>query len=104
MVPKDLVTTGSTIITLLKNSYRNYNLEILPAALFQRNLYLDGELVVSKSRLFGANDRTLKGEPKEGWRHVELLADPVFMKILEDYPESHRFSLGSDSIQLWGGK
>ena len=104
VVPKDMVTTGTTIITLLKNNYRNYDLEILPEALFQRNLYLYGELVVSKSRIFGANDRTLKGEPKEGWRHVELQADPVFMKVLEDYPESHRFTLGSDSIQLWGGK
>ena len=54
VVPKDLVSLGSTVITLLKSNHRGYNLEILPAALFQRNLYLDGELVVTKSRLFGA--------------------------------------------------
>ena len=104
VVPKDLVSMGATVITLLRSNYRGYNLEILPAALFQRNLFLDGELVVTKSRVFGAGDRTLKGESKEGWRHIEMQADAVFMKVLEDYPELYRFTLGSDTIQLWGGK
>ena len=31
-------------------------------------------------------------------------ADVVFMNILEKYPETHRFNLGSDTIQIWGGK
>ena len=104
MVPKELVALNSTVITLLKYNFRGYNLAILPTALFRRNLDLDGKLVVKKSRLFGPTDKTLKGESKEGWRHVEMEADTTFMANLERYPESHRFSLGSDSIQIWGGK
>ena len=33
-----------------------------------------------------------------------MLADKVFMKSLEQFQESHRFNLGSDGIQIWGGK
>ena len=59
---------------------------------------------MTRSRIFGARDKTLKGQSKEGWRHVELEADDVFMKILENFTENHRFKLGSDGIQLWGGR
>ena len=104
LIPKELVTNKTTITTLLKYTYRDYDLAALPGGIFRRNLELDGSLVVVKSRLFGTGDKTLKGESKEGWRYVELEADLVFMGILERYPESHRFTLGSDSIQLWGGK
>ena len=104
LVPKELVAQKTTISTLLKYCYRNYDLASLPGGLFKRNLELDGSLVVTKSRIFGPNDKTLKGETKDGWRYVELEADAVFMKVLEQFPETHRFTLGSDSIQLWGGK
>ena len=104
LVPKDLVSSRTTITTLLKTNYQDYNLEVLPAALFRRNLELDGELIVTRSRTFGARDKTLKGQSKDGWRHVELEADEIFMKILEGFTENHRFKLGSDGIQLWGGR
>ena len=104
LVPKELVTNKTTITTLLKYNLRNYDLAALPGGIFRRNLDLDGSLVVTKSRIFGVGDKTLKGESKDGWRYVELEADMIFMKILEGFPESHRFHLGSDTIQLWGGK
>ena len=104
LVPKELVASRTMITTLLKTNYQDYDLEILPTALFRRNLDLDGELIVTASRTFGAGDKTLKGQPKEGWRHVEMEADQVFMKVLENFTENHRFKLGSDGIQLWGGK
>ena len=104
MVPKELVTNKTTITTLLKYNYRDYNLETLPGGLFRRNPELDGSLVVTKSRTFGVGDKTIKGESKDGWRYVEMEADATFMALLEDYSETHRFSLGSDSIQIWGGR
>ena len=104
LVPKDLVSNKTTITTLLRYNYRDYDLAALPGGLFKRNLGLNGSLVVTKSRLFGANDKTIKGESKEGWRYIEMEADMQFMAVLENYPESHRFTLGSDTIQIWGGK
>ena len=104
LIPKELVANKTTITTLLKYNFRDYDLAALPGGIFRRNLDLDGSIVVTKSRLFGAGDKTLKGESKEGWRYIELEADAAFMSALERYPESHRFSLGSDSIQIWGGR
>ena len=104
LIPKELVANKTTVTTLLKYNFRDYNLASLPGGIFRRNLELDGGLIVTKSRLFGAGDKTLKGESKDGWRYVDMEADAIFMGILERFPESHRFTLGSDTIQIWGGK
>ena len=102
-VPRDLVEARRSVSTILKAPLREFELAQLPRALFQRNENLAGELLVIKSKLFGPSDKTAKGISKEGWRYVELQASEEFMQSLKDFPESHHFPLGADSIQIWGG-
>ena len=74
-------------------------------ALYHRNPELrGGHLYVTHSKQYGAGDKTRAGQPKEGWRLLFLKGCPIFLKKLSQFPESHRFTLGSSGIQIWGGE
>ena len=104
-VPKDVVVEDTSLTTILRNVHRNIDLETFPLALFRRNPEMrGGELFVSHSRVYGAGDKTRAGMPKEGWRLLFLRGCPTFHRLLGNFPESHRFTLGTSGIQIWGGK
>ena len=102
IVPKELIVEQTSISTILRHEHRGIQLKDLPDAIFLRN-NLSGTLDVTHSRTYGAADKTRAGQPKEGWRLVFLTGCPEFMRSLSMFPETHRFTLGSSGIQLWGG-
>ena len=103
-IPKEFVVEDTSITTILRNSHRALDLNSFPLALYHRNPALrGGDLVVTHSKTYGAGDKTRAGQPKEGWRLLFLKGCPIFMKKLSSFPESHRFTLGSSGIQIWGG-
>ena len=99
-VVKDLMTSRATLSALLRNDLRNMRSELVPRGLFRRNGGLYGELEVTHTRVYGVNDKTQKGEPKEGWRLIFMEGCPLFMESLSKYPESHRFTLGLSLIHI----
>ena len=104
-VPKEFVVEDSTLSTILRNTHRSLDLESFPMALYHRNPELrGGHLCVTHSRCYGAGDKTRAGQPKEGWRLLFLKGCPIFLKKLSKFPESHRFTLGSSGVQIWGGE
>ena len=104
IVPKEFVIEDTSITTILRNVHRKLDLQMFPKALYHRNQGLrGGELQVTHSKCYGAGDKTRNGQPKEGWRLLFLKGCPTFMSKLENYPESHRFVLGTSGIQIWGG-
>ena len=103
-IPKEFVVEDSGLTTILRNVHRRLDLGTFPMVLFHRNPGLrGGELYVTHSKCYGAGDKTRAGQPKEGWRLLFLKGCPTFLKKLSQYPESHRFTLGSSGIQIWGG-
>ena len=97
-----MVVEQTSISTILRHEHRGIQLADLPDAIFLRN-NLTGTLDVTHSRTYGAADKTRAGQPKEGWRLVFLAGCPEFMRSLSMFTETHRFTLGSSGIQLWGG-
>ena len=69
-IVKDLMTSRATLTALLRNDLRNMRSELVPRGFFRRNGGLAGELEVTHTREYGVNDKTQKGEPKEGWRRI----------------------------------
>ena len=40
----------------------------------------------------------------EGWRRFVFETDEDFQESIKEYPDSHRFNLGSSGVQIWGGQ
>ena len=95
-------TTGITV--LLRNNLRGYDLSCFARALVRDNPKLVGSVQVHQSRRFGDKDKTRQGESKSGWRLVSLKASALFLQSLEQFPDSHRFKLGSSEVQIRGGR
>ena len=83
LFPKDLIAVRSTLTTVLRYEFRDYEIKVLPQALFLKNEELEGELIITKSRAFGAGEKTLRGQSKDGWRFIEFQADAAFMRSIE---------------------
>ena len=103
-VLKESVAGNSGITVLLRNNLRGYNLGCFSCALMRDNPRLKGSVQVHQSQQFGDRDKTRQGESKAGWRLVSLTASASFLTSLEQFPDSHRFKLGSNKVQIRGGR
>ena len=103
-VLKETVSGMAGITILLRNNLRGYDLNCLARALLRDNPRLKGSIQVHQSRQYGDKDKTRQGENKAGWRLVSLTASAGFITSLEPFPDSHRFKLGSNDVQIRGGK
>ena len=90
--------------TLLRNNLRDYEIDCFSDGIVNKNPGLKGSVYVSHVKTYGEKDVTAFGESKNGWRLVRLQGSKEFLRSLEDFPESHRFKLGSTVIQIRGGK
>ena len=81
VVPKELVMEQASVSTILRHEHRGLNLIDLPDAIFLRN-DLEGTLEITRSRTYGAADKTRAGQPKEGWRLLFLVGCQTFMRSL----------------------
>ena len=103
-VLKESVADSSGITVLLRNNLRGYDLDCFALTIIRDNPKLKGSIKVHQSRQYGDRDKTRQGESKAGWRLVSLTASVRFLTSLEQFTDSHRFKLGSNEIQIRGGK
>ena len=103
IVPKEMVIEENELSAILRTELRGFELDLVPKEIFKRNPDLEGSLVISHSKIYGAADMTRAGQSKEGWRLVFMEACPLFLSKLKKFPDSHRFEFGSTGLQIWGG-
>ena len=101
--PQDAVEiTKHEVSILLKSKLRNFNLRHLCYGLLTANSKLRGRISARYSKVYGVNDKTLRGVSKDGWRLLFCEADTTFMNSLSDYPAGHSFSLGPSYVEIRG--
>ena len=104
LMPKDAVVQEKCLSAILKTELRTIELSQFPGALFEANGELRGSIHITHSRTYGAGDKTRAGDPKDGWRLIFFRGSPSFLDSIVEIPESHKFPLGSDGVQIWGGE
>ena len=103
-IPKEMLLDRTRICTLFRNNLRSYDIDCFSDGIFKKNPGLKGSVGVFHVKTYEETDVTAHGESKLGWRLLRLQGDREFLKSLEQFPESHRFKLGSAVIQIRGGR
>ena len=101
--PKCRLDQEGQLTILLKNGLEDFQLVGFTEALFSWNPALDGSVEMVCSRNYGPNDRTQRGDSKDGWKLLWLQADEVFLESLRVYPAGHFFTILTESFHIRGG-
>ena len=101
--PKDALEKKGTISVLLRSQFRCFKAEWLPRAIIKRTKNLRGGLRLTHVKTYADSDKSRAGASKKGWRLALLQGCPRFMASLEQFPQDHRFPVGSGHVVIWGG-
>ena len=101
--PRDGLLMSEEVSVMLMTDLVTYDVECLPASLFDRNTTLAGSVRITCSKKYGTNDFTSMQVSKDGWRLVYLEGDALFMQSLSQHTVTDRFQVGCGKVTIRGG-
>lgn len=93
-----------SLTILLRRNLRRIKIENLAELLFARNKMLKGSLTHIKCKSYTQEDFNQNETSRKDWRLVHLEGDDAFLESIAQFPNDHFFKLGSDGVQVRGGK
>ena len=101
--PRDALEKKGTVTVLLREQFRSFKTEWLPKSILRRTRKLRGGLRLTHTKTYADTDVSRAGANKKGWRLALLQGCPRFMMSLEQFPQDHRFPVGSGHVLIRGG-
>ena len=87
--PRDGLEKKGNVSVLLRETYRDFDINVLAKTILRRTRQLRGGLRVTHVKEYGDRERSRAGASKAGWRLVLLQGTPEFMSSLEQLSLIH---------------